>query len=217
VASKTTVDLFSCSWNPKTQTALIAGANSTLLRLETNGTVTQIPFAGDWSLYAVSWNQDGDSALVVGADGIIAVYDGAQTTIINNGTLNNFLGCCWRAGTEEAYICGDVGVILKYAAGKLTWVVTGQQLQSQLYGIRFRPQGDFALSVGYLAKVARYPMAPRPVSVCLLENPLVIGGLISIMVGVIIAYIVKVRLDRRQTPSAPEGSRRSRINKQRSN
>ena len=216
VNSYTAVDLFSCSWNPNTGTALISGANSTLLRLETNGTVTRIPFEGDWSLYAVSWNPSGDSALVVGANGIVAIYDGVKTTVINNGTLNNFLGCCWRPGTDEGYICGDVGVILKYAGGKLTWVVSGPGIQSQLYGIRFRPQGDYALSVGYLAKVARYPKVPQPAGVCLLDNIFVIAGIASIIAAVIMAYIVKTRLDRRQAPSGPEGTRRSRLKKQRS-
>ena len=213
VDSKTSVDLFSCSWNPKTQTALISGSNSTLLRLETNGTVTRIPFVEDWSLYAVSWNPNGDSALVVGANGNIAVYDGANIFTIHNGTPDNFLGCCWKPGSGAAFLCGDAGSIIEYSAGKLTMINSG--LSSQLYSIRFRPQGDYALSVGYFAKVARYPRAPRPASVCLLENPLIIGGLASILVGVIMAYIVKDRMDRRHSGSAPEGSRRQRLNKRR--
>jgi WD40 repeat protein len=213
VDSKTSVDLFSCSWNPKTRTALICGSNSTLLRLETNGTVTRIPFVEDWSLYAVSWNPNGDKALITGANGNIVIYDGANIFTIHNGTPDKFLGCCWKTGSESAFMCGDAGTILEYSAGTLTMIRSG--LQSQLFSIRFRPQGDYALSVGYFAKVARYPRAPRPASVCLLENPLIIGGLASILVGVILAYFVKERLDRRQTHSAPEYSRRQRLKERR--
>jgi hypothetical protein len=151
--------------------------------------------------------------MVVGGNGVVAIFDGTKTTIINSGTLNNFLGCCWRPGAGEAYISGDAGVILKYAGGKLTWVVTG--LGSQLYGIRFRTQGDYLLSAGYLAKVARYPKAPKPAGVCLLENPLVIAAMVLISVGVIIAYIAKDRLDKRPSLPGPEGSRRTMLKKKR--
>jgi WD40 repeat protein len=214
VNSNTAVDLFSCSWNPKTGTALISGASSTLLRLETNGTVTKIPFEGDWSLYSVSWNPNGDKALITGANGNIVVYDGTTIFTIHNGTPDNFLGCCWKPGSDSAFLCGDAGSILEYSAGKLTMRNSG--LQSQLYGIRFRPQGDYFLSVGYFAKVARYPKVPPPPGVCLLDNIFVIAGIASIIAAVIMAYIIKTRLNRRQAPSGPEGSRRSRLKKQRS-
>jgi photosystem II stability/assembly factor-like uncharacterized protein len=213
VASPTTVDLFSCSWNPKTGTALISGANSTLLELETNGSVSAIPFVEDWSLYAVSWNPDGDKALITGANGNIAVYDGASIFTIHNGTPDNFLGCCWKPGSDSAFLCGDAGSIIEYSAGKLTMINSG--LQSQLYSIRFRPQGDYALSIGYFAKVARYPKVPGPVGTCLFENPLVIAGMLLILAGVLIAYYAKDRLDRRSSPSAPKGSRRQRLKERR--
>ena len=103
-------------------------------------------------------------------------------------------------------------MLVRYAGEKLVPIETGLGQGPQLYGVAYRPQGDYALTAGYLAKVLRYPATPRSASPCLLENPLVIGVLVLVFVGTLFGYYY-LSIRAKTAGGGEDGEQRSRRRK----
>jgi hypothetical protein len=202
VASGTGVLLKDVCYDPTDGSALIVGLNSTVLRLKPDGAVERIPFDGDFSLYCVAWSPQGTLAVICGR-GIIATYDGNAVTIISQGTDQNILGCCWAPDGSQALLCGDTGVLVKLRQGKLYAVVTPPDFASVLQDVSYRPDGGAALAVGFRAAVARLPPRPSSAAPCLVENPLVIAGLVLVFGGAAAGWYYLGKKEREGPEPAP--------------
>jgi hypothetical protein len=154
--------------------------------VDPDGTVTKLPFEGDWSLHSVCWNPAGTVAVITGANGIVATYDGASVSFVNQNTPNVFLGSCWKPDGSSALVCGDTGIILKLQEGRLTYIDSG--VRSVIQDISYRPDGSYALAVGNKAKCIRYPLKSATNNFGILENPYVLGGIAAVVVAAF-AYV----------------------------
>lgn len=199
VGSGTGKTLYKVSVNPTDHSALAVGVNSTLLRINPDGTVVKLPFVEDWTLHSVAWNPQGTLAVITGANGIVATFDGAAVKFINRDTPNVFLDVCWKPDGSQALISGDTGIVLKLREGRLTYIDAG--IRSLLQGIAYRPGGSYALAVGNKAKCVRYPMKPAPKPASLLDNPLVLGGVIAVVAVAVVSVAYLDWREKRQLSS----------------
>ena len=163
------------------------------------GAVEKFQFEGDWALHSVAWNPQGTLAVITGANGIVATYDGTSVKFVNQNTPNVFLDVCWKPDGSQALISGDTGIILKLKDGRLSYIDAG--IRSLIQGIAYRPDGSYALAVGNKAKCVRYPMTPLARQPGLLDNPLVLGGMITVVAVIVVSVAYLDWREKRQLPS----------------
>lgn len=197
--SGVSANLMGVSCHPVNGSALAVGLNSTFLMITPGGAVEKFQFEGDWALHSVAWNPQGTLAVITGANGIVATYDGSAVKFINQDTPNVFLSSCWKPDGTQALIGGDTGIILKLKDGRLSYIDPG--IRSLIQGIAYRPDGSYALAVGNKAKCVRYPQKPAPGQPGLLDNPLVLGGVIAVIAVVVLSAAYLELRDKRELPS----------------
>lgn len=208
VQSGTNRTLYAVSFNPGDGSALAVGVNGTFLRVAPDGTVAKLPFEGDWTLHSVAWNPSGTLAVITGANGIVATYQGSTVKFINQDTPNVFLDVCWKPDGSRALICGDTGIILRLQDGRLAYIDPG--IRGLLRGIAYRPDGSYALAVGNNAKCVRYPRMPAPGRPGLLDDPLVLGGIIAVAAVAVLSVIYRDWRQRLKLRSGKPAKRHAR-------
>jgi len=149
--------LFSLDWNGKT--AVIVGANGTILKYK-DGIVTVVPnslVATD--LYGVEWDEVSSYALIVGGNGVALTYSSTGTlSDISPTTNENLIALSFLNGGTDAYVVGSGGVVYEYVNGAGWTLMSSIPFQGDWKDVAWAPNGSYALIVGSNGKVLRYDL-----------------------------------------------------------
>jgi hypothetical protein len=149
--------LFSLDWSGKT--ALIVGANGTILKYK-DGIVTVVPnslVATD--LYGIEWDEVNGYALIVGNGGVALTYSSAGTLLDISPTTNeNLIALSFLNGANDAYVVGSGGIVYEYVNGAGWTLLSSVPFPGDWKDVAWAPNGSYALISGSGGKVLRYDL-----------------------------------------------------------
>ncbi len=145
-----------CSdYNPAKDLAVLVGNKGAFLTFE-SGELTVVSPATEANLRRVSWSPDGSSALIVGNAGTVLVWNGAHVREVG-GATGNLRSIAWHPKGEYALLSGNYfaagnvpcPTLYRYQMGASEAVPIGISEKTDLICVDWKPDGTFALAVGY--------------------------------------------------------------------
>jgi hypothetical protein len=106
--------LWSVSWNPFDEYALIVGEAGIVLKCDSTNLTLLSSGTNNW-LEAVDWKPDGSIALIVGTQGVALEYDGNGFSSKLSATDRYLSGTAWKKPDGSyALLIGSGGIVRKY-------------------------------------------------------------------------------------------------------
>lgn len=134
---------------------IIVGNHGTILYSK-DGELTPIKEDTKDNLRRVSWSPDGSAAILVGNNGTALSWRGGKIKEVS-GAINNLRSVSWHPEDHEALISGNYfGTSMVPCPTLYSYELASERMRPlkttdkiDILGIEWRPDGEYALAVGY--------------------------------------------------------------------
>ena len=144
-----------CASYDSANQALIVGNRGTMVRLN-DGRITSLQVGTEANLRRVKWSLDGSLALVVGNNGTALAWQAGNIRELS-GAFNNLRSISWHPDGKHALVSGNYfgmsmvpcPTLYQHSRGETELKALKTSEKTDLIGVEWKPDGEFALAVGY--------------------------------------------------------------------